>query len=80
MSAATPIFMQTTPNRLARRNSNLTAAVMRKNDFLYKLALLLEDFDKRELENSFFMQQTWVNPEKMKDELEFWKTKFLLTC
>lgn len=50
---------------------------MRKNDFLYKLALLLEDFDKRELENSFFMQQTWVNPEKMKDELEFWKTKFL---
>ena len=51
---------------------------MQNNEFFHNLALLLEDFDKRELENSFFMQQTWVDrSEEMEDELEFWKTKFL---
>lgn len=51
---------------------------MQNNDFFYKLALVLEDFDKEELENSFFSQQTWVDrSEEMEHKLELWKTKFL---
>ena len=51
---------------------------MKNNEFFYKLALVLDDFDKEELENSFFSQQTWVDRSKeMEHKLEFWKTKFL---
>ena len=51
---------------------------MQNNEFFYKLALLLDDFDKEELENSFFSQQTWVDrSQDMEHKLELWKTKFL---
>ena len=78
MSAATPKVFPTTPNRLARRNSTLTAEVMQKNDFFHELALLLKRWDDRQVDKDVLEQKTWMKrSEDMGEELEFWKTKFL---